>query len=85
MLRCEKCNYYTEYVCNYNKHLKTKKHLRNTNQLPPKVDGNTDEGKQKGCWLPIAPKSKNQDNGKKGELPIAPKNLNLSKKKRIKK
>jgi len=52
--------------------------------LPPKVEEKNEEWKPKWCGLPIAPKSKNQDNGKNGELPIAPKNLNLSKKKELK-
>ena len=79
LYKCNVCQFNSQLKTNYERHLKTKKHLRHTDQLPPKVEEKNDVLTQAGGWLPIAPKLKNQDHGKKGGLPIAPKSLNLSK------
>ena len=38
---CEKCNYYSERLCNFKKHLKSNKHIINVSQLELDVDPET--------------------------------------------
>ena len=47
LYECKICLYSTKILTHYNKHLKTKKHLRNTNQLPPKVEGKNNDDSNK--------------------------------------